>query len=375
VNGLWGYIKENGEFLIEPMYKSAKDSLENVLHVVDDNGIHFLRCAMNGEFIGGDTGFDLAELLGERDDAYVVRNGHKYGILACDGVWLADMRYEWIVRLSDDLVWLQDDGVVRDLITRKNVAKATALDRSSLEEFGVFSCYNKDLDQTEFFKLDGNRVESLMIESGHQALEMKTPDIIFGPLIRRWGPAKLDHIFTVSCGMFSISKKKWIFRDLRDVEYCEEDGFAYYLVKKGVWQGVVDVDGNVMIDPVARKLEYWRDNFLVNVEEKCTLYNISERKLELPFADAMVEWSDNEVDVVIFIKKEKRRFGTKNYYRYWVNGKFVTNYEYTGKQPQPFEKHGDAWFARVQCVDGRKGWIDVKGKFLESLPGSVGSTK
>jgi len=33
-----------------------------------------------------------------------------------------------------------------------------------------------------------------------------------------------------------------------------------------------------------------------------------------------------------------------------------------------FDKHGDEWFARVQCVDGRKGWIDANGKFMESLP-------
>ena len=130
----------------------------------------------------------------------------------------------------------------------------------------------------------------------------------------------------------------------------------------------MDVDGNVLIDPVARELEYWRGNFIVNVEGKYTLYNVSERKLALPFADAKDAWPDNEADTVIFIRREKARFGTKNYYRYCVNGKFVTNYEYTGKQPQPFEKHGYAWFARVQCVDGRKGWIDVNGKFLESLP-------
>lgn len=96
VNGLWGYIKENGEFLIEPMYRWAKDSLKGVLHVGDKDGLEFLLEAKTGDFVCGDTGFDSVELFGNRDDAYIVRQGHSYGILAYDGVWLADTRHDCI---------------------------------------------------------------------------------------------------------------------------------------------------------------------------------------------------------------------------------------------------------------------------------------
>jgi len=253
--------------------------------------------------------------------------------------------------------------------TGKTLVKATALDKSFLSEFGVFSCYDAERNQTEFFKIGEGYIESLFVEAGHQAsLKMKTPDIIFGALTKWEGTSH-----SMSCAMFSISNRKWLYKGLNNIEYNQGDDFEYYELQNGSKKGLADVNGALLIDVVMNKYQYCKGNFIVAIDDKWCLYNVAERRLVLPLADALYNISTTDFQGYIFVKTEKEKWRKRKVYRYLLDGKFISDYEYT--YALRYRKQGDLWLAQVRRRDGKFGWIDTDGEFIADLPGEYDLAK
>jgi len=204
----------------------------------------------------------------------------------------------------------------------------------------------------------------LFVTAGEQAsLTMKNPNIIFGSLVKWDGSA-----CSLSRGMFSVKEKKWLFEGLTDIEYLVEDGFEYYEIERGRVVGIVDVDGNLLVDIVVKDYKWCKGNFILDMYGGWGVYNVAERRLFLPLAEDAKFSSTDNFKAYRFMRTEKGKWRSRWYYRYWVKGKFVSEYEYVDALP-PCPKYGDVWLAQVKRIDGKWGWIDTEGEFMESLPG------
>jgi len=372
VDGKWGFIREDGSFLVEPMYYWA-GFFGDVLQMEDcSTGMTYLRSAETGELLWSEGAFDEVEFFGNRKDVYIVVDcGGCHGLMTSKGEWLTTLEYASVHAFSDELALLQVNErrcELWNIRSNELLLEATSFDWQHLKKFGVFSCYYGDSEQTEYFKLVENKVESLFIEAEYQILGMETPDIIFGTIQNRVGSAA-----AVSDAMFSISKKKWIFKGMQDIKYHNIDGFEYYTVFRG-GTGIVDCEGNILLDVVARILRYYKGNFIVRIDGKFGVFSLAEKRLILPLADKMKYASTGDFDAYIFGKKEKCKWRSRWVYRYWVNGKFVSDYEYVATLP-PSRMYGAVCVAHVKRIDGKWGWIDMEGEFMESLPGEFNLAK
>ena len=63
----------------------------------------------------------------------------------------------------------------------------------------------------------------------------------------------------------------------------------------------------------------------------------------------------------------KGKWRSRKLYRYWVNGKFISEFEFIGGGS--FGQRGGLYVAPVQRLDRTYGWIDETGEFFEELPG------
>ncbi|MBP3284792.1 MAG: hypothetical protein J6M02_04775 [Clostridia bacterium] len=362
----WGYIKTDGEYLISPAYRLIEKLPKRVVKLTDWDGRVDLYSFEKEEYLCRNV--ESVELFGDRDDMYIVRDGN-YGVLMPDGKWLLDPYEEECKRirvLSEELVCLsfvENLEEVQNIFSIGNIlVSGSGFDFSFLEAFGVFSCYSQEKNQTEYFRLVGNEIESLFVEEGAQRLKMETPDVIFGT-IQKWNGSSV----CLSNAMFSVSKKTWLFRGMHEIEYHKKDGFEYFVIWNGCKKGVTDVSGNILIDIEASQLKYCLGYFLVAVDGKWGVYSLAEKRLILPLAETLHDVSNEEFLVYIFGKKKKGKIRSKMVYRYWVNGRFVTDYEYS--EAWGYKKYGNVWFACVKRVDGKSGWIDTEGEFFETLPG------
>jgi len=129
----------------------------------------------------------------------------------------------------------------------------------------------------------------------------------------------------------------------------------------------VDVDGNLLVDIVVKDYKWCKGNFILDMYGGWGVYNVAERRLSLPLAEDAKFSSTDNFKAYRFMRTEKGKWRSKKLYRYWVNGKFISDFEFI--KGGWFVQWGDFYVAPVQRLDRTHGWIDENGEFFETLPG------
>jgi len=356
-DGKWGYIKENGEYLVEPAYMEAQESRNNVLVVRERNGKYRLLLATMSEPLCSDT-FTSVDTFYEDEDtlpeAYIVSQYERYGVIHVSGEWLVhlDEGCKCIEPLADDVAYLEYEegrGEIRRLSTQETLVSGKHFEFGYEKRFNVISCRDEE-NKLVVYKWNYDKLEKLFAEVC-EFWRMDVPKLIHVSDLEYKGKQ----------GIFSIPERKWIARDLMSVKVLERNGNYFYRIVQAQ-TGLMDENGDILLPTEMSWLKFLDTGIvLARNTEGWGAYDLFAKKwIFVPQADK-VDVLHSGTFALGYLYKGV--FGRKKYvWRYVANGRFVSCGFFT--TCNDFEDVGGKKLAKVtRLSDDKKGWIDYDGNF------------
>lgn len=347
IDGFWGFIKEDGSWLVEPTLSNASPFSEELARVqqgffygfINRNGEWFIepkllkatdfendtiafaedldsKCAFisnKGKMI---TDFNLDSMSYGSPAVFMTYNrirakkDRKYGFLDSEGNWVVSPIYEEVMNYDEGLAFVKHS--------------------SDLQSFP----YN-------LIDLDGKTVlESIDLEAFNFGFENGVA-VVEAPA----GQDDKNIFVTGKCGVID-REGKWVVAPTFSKIRKFDKGFA--ITQKAGKQGVIDIDGHVIIDNIYDRVSPDYDYFVVELNKKKGIAD-KNGKVILP---PKYEYCSLRKEGFICIKN-KKGYGLAD-----LTGKVVIK---PSLNSIPNFDGND--YARVE-VDGKYGWINRKGTFL-----------
>ncbi len=112
MNGLWGYVNREGEYVMEPKFKTVLDfsSSHDVTGVEDESGWRLM--SDKGVFITNDT-YSKIELISNSNDYFQVQSEGKWGVIDITGEVIIPTRFTSLRKKRDYWELYLDDESIR----------------------------------------------------------------------------------------------------------------------------------------------------------------------------------------------------------------------------------------------------------------------
>jgi len=377
----WGYIKENGEYLVKPSYEEASESVNGVLRMVDCDGFVDLRSAITGELLSGAGGYNAVYPYWDEEkeflDSYVVQQEGYFGILDAKGQWLMELRpCKEVYPMTETLAYVKfadGRGELHCLTSRKLLISQLYLDFRYFEEYGIIFC--RDVEERlmvyQWFKTPrlGDQVKLLFAEFAEKIV-IDSEDII-----------QLHNGETNLWSMFSISNMRWMHSGMLHIIWYEEIrlysiGYENNSNIYGELLGITDEHGELLIPPELEVIHIspeFNGMLMAGNSAGWGIYNPVEKKwLFLPQANLVKPLKRQGA---FALGKYRRGLFSRGYiWRYFVDGRFISDYDFT--TCFDFEEVDGTVRAKVRhAEDGRKNWICLNGAFYDEKWSSTKSKK
>jgi len=130
-------------------------------------------------------------------------------------------------------------------------------------------------------------------------------------------------------------------------------------------KGIASVTGELLVPiEVDDFCFFGKDTLELSTAMGIGVYSLKEKKwLFMPQGDVLKPL----IYPGAFVVGEMRRGFIRSYYvwRYFVKDRFISGYSF--KTCCEFKEKDGEWHAQVKRLDGRKGWIDLEGRFYEKI--------
>ena len=309
----YGFINRKGEWFIEPKLLKATDFENGTLAFVEDLDSKCAFISNKGKMI---TDFNLDSMAYRSSDIFMTDNRirakkeGKYGFLDEKGNWVVAPVYEEVFKYEDGRAFVKHHS-----------------------EGQNDYCY-------DLIDLDGNVIlESIDLVTFNNGFEN-------GLAVVRVPACEEDNNLYVvgKCGVIDRDGK-WVVPPTFGKIQKFNNGFA--ITVKGGYQGVVDKDGNVILDNIYDSIYDREDHFVVKLNKKTGIADKTGKIILAPKYEGCYLRKDG------FIQIRNKKYGLAD-----PKGKVVI-------KPilESTPEFDDTGYARVE-IQGKYGWINRKGKYL-----------